>query len=227
MEQDASLTRNDYFTHGGDNFSFNTTLWEQGVEITGGLFDLDGVADWRYARYLQSKQENPWFYWGPLFFFQHGAASFLYELWPNGNEGYVPTLENTATFFGAKRRSDGSWERVPERIPDNWVNRKTPYTLLGIAGEIIKMYAKHPTGIGGNVDGKFVGIDFPPYIRGGKSEASTPADILCLFYQALTRPIPSSLNGVVTPVVEGLSAVLQAVFGNDFDNLGCPLPLTK
>jgi hypothetical protein len=36
-------------------------------------------------------------YFGPLFFFQYGAASFLYELWPNGNEGYVPTLNNTAS----------------------------------------------------------------------------------------------------------------------------------
>lgn len=60
MEQDASLTRNDYFTHGGDNFSFNTTLWKWFVEETGGVFDLKGVAKWRYVRYNQSRRDNPY-----------------------------------------------------------------------------------------------------------------------------------------------------------------------
>ena len=36
-------------------------------------------------------------YFPILGLFQYGAASFLYELWPNGNEGYVPNLHNTAT----------------------------------------------------------------------------------------------------------------------------------
>lgn len=89
------------------------------------------------------------------------------------------------------------------------------------------MYGLYPVGIGGNVDGHFVGIDFPPYIKGGKSEASKAADIACLFYQALSMPFPSSLNGVITPVVEGLSALLKAIGGREFDNLGCPFALTK
>jgi len=59
MEQDASLTRNDYFVAGGDNFSFNTTLFKQFAEATGGLFDRDGVADWQYVRYLDSRENNP------------------------------------------------------------------------------------------------------------------------------------------------------------------------
>jgi hypothetical protein len=227
MEQDASLTRNDYFTGNGDNFSFNTTLWSRFVESSGGLFDLPNVAKWQYERYVQSRKENPHFYWGPIFFFQHGAASFLFELWPNGNEGYVPTLKNTASFYGARQNSEGQWERVPERLPENWVNRKTPYTLLGIAANIFAMYGMYPAGIGGNVDGKFVGIDFPPYIVGGQSNATTPADVACLLYQVISQPFPSSLNGVVTPVVEALQALLTALGGNEFKNLGCPFPLTK
>lgn len=36
-------------------------------------------------------------FFGPLGLFQYGAASFVYELFPNGNEGYVPNINNTAS----------------------------------------------------------------------------------------------------------------------------------
>jgi hypothetical protein len=88
------------------------------------------------------------------------------------------------------------------------------------------MYALNPVGMGGNAGGKFVGIDFPPYVVDGKLNATTSTDVGCLLYQALTRPIPSSLNGVVTPVVEAIQALLTALGGDQFKNLGCPFPLT-
>lgn len=59
MEQDASMTRNDYFTGNGDNFSLNTTLFKMFEESTGGLFDLPAVAKFRFERYQQCRAENP------------------------------------------------------------------------------------------------------------------------------------------------------------------------
>lgn len=59
FEADTSLTRNDYFLGKGDNFSFNTTLWQMMVATTGGTFDLPGLAKFRYQRYQQSRQDNP------------------------------------------------------------------------------------------------------------------------------------------------------------------------
>lgn len=88
------------------------------------------------------------------------------------------------------------------------------------------MYGKYPVPFGGNAGGKFVGIDFPPFIKGGESSATTPQDVSCLLFQIISRPIPSSLNGVVTPVVDGLSALLVSLFGKEFENLGCPFRLT-
>lgn len=99
MEIDASLTRNDFFPAGGDNFSFNTTLFRMFEPSTGGIFDVATISKYRYERWHQCKNENPQFYFPILGFFQYGAASFLYELWPNGNEGYVPNLHNTATLY--------------------------------------------------------------------------------------------------------------------------------
>ena len=59
FEADASLTRQDYFTNGGDNFNFNTSLWEKMTASTGGLYDLNGLAKYRYERYVESRTENP------------------------------------------------------------------------------------------------------------------------------------------------------------------------
>jgi hypothetical protein len=89
------------------------------------------------------------------------------------------------------------------------------------------MYFKHPVGLGGNANGAFVGIDFPPYIKGGNVLAAKPADYACLLYQLVSGPIPSSLNGVITPTIEALQFVLTAIGGETFTNLGCAIPLTK
>jgi len=89
------------------------------------------------------------------------------------------------------------------------------------------MYFQHPVGFGGNVNGAFVGIDFPPYIKGGNLTAATPSDYACLLYQFVSGPIPSSLNGVITPTVEALQFVLTEIGGEAFTNLGCAVPLTK
>ncbi|KAK4653315.1 hypothetical protein QC762_512205 [Podospora pseudocomata] len=227
MEIDASLTRNDFFAAGGDNFSFNTTLFKMFEQSTSGLFDVDRISKYRHERWHQCQAENPQFYFPILGLFQYGAASFLYELWPNGNEGYVPNLHNTATFFGAHRLPDGNYLRVPERIPSNWVNREKPYFLLDIASEIFKMYIKNPVGFGGNAGGEFIGINHPPYINDGALNANTTAqDVACLLYQILSRPVPSTLNGIVTPLVEATEALLISLFGVEYNNLGCPLALT-
>ncbi|KAK3314965.1 Chloroperoxidase [Apodospora peruviana] len=228
MEIDASLTRNDFFPAGGDDFTFNGTLFKMFEESVGGIFDVDGISKYRKERWLQCRAENPQFYFPILGIFQYGAASFVYELFPNGNEGYVPNLHNTASFFGAyKPPNSNTYESVPERIPPNWVNRKTPYTLLDIAAQIAIMYFKNPVGFGGNAGGEFIGLSLPPYIHDGALNSNvTDKDVACLLFQIISRPIPSTLNGVVTPVVEALETLLISLFGTQFANLGCPFRLT-
>ncbi|KAF2151619.1 Cloroperoxidase [Myriangium duriaei CBS 260.36] len=226
FEADASLTRNDYFLAGGDNYNFNGTLFGMMTQTTGGVFDLKGFTEYRYQRYQQSRVENSQFFFGPLGLFQYGAASFVYELMPNGNDEYTPNLQNTASFFGAKQQSDGTWTHVPEQIPANWTNRVQPYTLLDVTAQIAAQYGAHPVGIGGNANGNFIGLDFPPYINKGSLTTLSPSGLACLLYQFISVPIPSSFNGFVTPTVEALEFVLTAIGGAAFKNLGCPLPVT-
>jgi hypothetical protein len=98
--------------------------------------------------------------------------------------------------------------------------------LIDVVTQILLMYGAHPVGIGGNANGVFIGLDFPPYIEGGNFTAVTPQAVACFLYQFVSVPIPSTLNGIITPTVEVLQAVLVAIGGEAFTNLGCPLPLT-
>jgi Peroxidase, family 2 len=59
FEGDVSLTRDDYFLGDGDNFSFNGTLWGMMTETTNGIYDFNGLAEYRYERYGQSRLDNP------------------------------------------------------------------------------------------------------------------------------------------------------------------------
>ncbi|KAK0938693.1 hypothetical protein LTR29_009792 [Friedmanniomyces endolithicus] len=109
FESDASLTRNDFFTHNGDDFSFNGTLFGMMDKTCGSNFDVAGLSLYRKQRWHQSQVENPNFYFGPLALLLYGAASFLYELMPSGTHGYAPDLATISSFFGAEKQSDGSW----------------------------------------------------------------------------------------------------------------------
>ena len=225
FEADTSLTRNDFFTAGGDNFNFNGTLFGQMVDTTGGTFDRDGLALYRYQRYQDSLAHNPNFYFGPLSLLLFGAASFLYELMPNGNHGYVPDLETISTFFGTSKDASGKWVfNNNEKIPDNWTNRVAPYTNTDVTLEIVAMYLEHPVLFGGATGNG--GFDALPTFGTDITKGTlNVANTECLLYQLATQSVPSYLNGVITPTVEALSFV-QSKIGAQLKNLGCPQPLT-
>lgn len=195
----------------------------------GSTFDRSGLSLYRRQRWQQSAAENPNFYFGPLSLLLYGAASFLYELMPNGNRGYAPDLETISSFFGVEKQGDGSYAfNNQERIPANWTNRVTPYSNTDVTREILALYLANPVLFGGNTaDGKFDTVDFAGVIENGTlAVGADPADTTCLLYQLATQSVPSSLNGVLTPTVEGLGLVAEKVVPQ-FENLGCPRPLTK
>lgn len=228
FEADTSLTRNDFFTHGGDNFRFNGTLFGMMDDTCNSNFDLQGLALYRLQRYNQSVKENPNFYFGPLSVLLYGAASFLYELMPNGNHDYKPDLETISYFFGAQKNDDGTYSfNNQERIPPNWTNRVSPYTNNDVTTQILEMYLLHPVLFGGNTaDGSFDTVDFGA-IKDGKISANIGAtETACLLYQLATQSVPSYLNGIITPTVDALNLITSKV-APQFKNLGCPQALTR
>lgn len=227
FEADSSLTRNDFFTAGGDNFRFNGTLFGYMQDTCQGNFNRENLALYRYQRYQQSVAENPNFYFGPFSLLLFGASSFLYELMPSGTHAYAPDLETISSFFGAVQGSDGSWTfNGQEKIPPNWTNRVAPFTVPDVGNEIFQQYALHPVLFGGNTgNGQFTVINGPNGISGGKLTAPDPKSVACLIYQLSTERIPSSLNSIVTPTVQAIAFALGKL-GPGYQNLGCPIPLT-
>lgn len=226
FEADTSLTRNDYFTHGGDNFNFNGTLFGMMTETTQGNYDLNNLALYRYQRWHQSIAENPNFYFGPFSLLLFGAASFLYELMPSGPD-YAPDYPTISSFFGAKKNSDGTYSFTgQEKIPANWTNRLTPYSIFDVGAQIFEMYGLYPVPFGGNTgNGQYNGVSFGDSIQNGTFAPPDAASVSCLLYQLATERVPSTLNGFVTPTVDGLAFALSKL-NPVFANLGCPLVLT-
>jgi hypothetical protein len=153
--------------------------------------------------------------------------------------GGPPDLATIASFFGAKADGNGGWTHVPERIPDNWFNRATPYTGTDVVAEILAQYVANPVPFGGNVgQGNFVGLDLGPIVD-GKWSPSSPRDVGCLLQQVLLAAIPSTIQGreysrlansesyancdivVTTPLaaLKGIGAKINPIFAQDF---GCP-----
>lgn len=224
---DSSLTRNDFFTSGGNDFEFNGTLFGMMTETTGGIYDFDGMSLYRSQRYAQSLAENPNFYFGPLALLLYGASSFVYELMPSGPD-YIPDKQTISSFFGASENADGTYSfNGQEKIPDNWYNRVEPYGLLDVGEQILGQYLAYPVLFGGNTgNGGFDGLNFGDGIKDGSLVGVDATTVVCLIYQLATQSVPSSLDGLITPTVNALSFVLTKV-NPQFANLGCPLALTK
>jgi hypothetical protein len=231
FEADTSLTRNDYFLANGDNFSFNGTLFAMMTETTGGNYNRDGLAKFRYQRYQQSLHDNKNFYFGPLSLLLFGASSFLYELMPSGTKNYAPDYDTISSFFGAQKNADGTYSfNGKEKIPDNWTNRVSPYTNEDVTAEILAQYLEYPVLFGGATgNGGFDLLNFGNIQNGkitdGSSGTPDAAVILCLLYQLATQSIPSSINSIITPTVDALSFALSKL-SPSFQNLGCPTALT-
>lgn len=226
FEGDSSLTRNDYFLTGGDDFTFNGTLFKMMTDTTGGIYNRSGLSKYRAQRYQQSLANNPNFFFGPLTVLLYGAASFLYELMPSG-PNYIPDKPTISSFFGAQQQSDGTYTFTAEKIPTNWYNRVAPYTVVDVTGEILAMYLENPVLFGGTTgNGGFDLINFGSFIKNGSLVAvPDAATTTCLLYQLLTFPVSSNLNGIITPTVATLSFILTKILPT-LQNLGCPIPLT-
>jgi len=235
FEADTSLTRNDYFLANGDNYNFNGSLFASmksvADRVSGGNFDLNALAAYRSQRYDESVQQNANFFFGPLSLLLYGAASFLYELFPSYGPQGTPDLATMKSFFGAVEDSSapGGWRHVGERIPDNWFNRRQPYTNNDVTREILAMYIKYPKLFGGNVGtNNFDALSTPfGIIRDGElPDAATASDLLCLLYQLGTSPVPSQLS-VVTDLTDAVLNWSVGKLNPLFKNAGCALKPTQ
>lgn len=183
-----------------------------------GNFDRDCLSLFKSQRYAQSRADNDNFFFGPVTLIFYVATSFLYEAFPNyGNEG-IPDLATITLFFGAESDGQGGFRfNGGERFPSNWHNRRTPFTPIDAAKEVVALYLPHPVLLGGNTaPGTFDALNFQS-IKDGKIPAD-PATVLCLMYQILTEALPNSVS-LPTQVLSWMLGKLNPIF----KNFGCPL----
>ncbi|CAF1003345.1 unnamed protein product [Adineta steineri] len=221
FEGDASLTRNDIFLANGDDFTFNSTLFEMMYNESlnnDGLFNAETLSQFRYDRYQQSKAENGQFIFLPQAILLYAAATFLYEVFPNGTD-MLPTINVISPFFGAQKTDCGEWIGVPERIPCNWAKRKTPYSAVDLNVQALKLYLANPVLFGGNT-GK--PNSFIADLQQLTSDNQTVNGVACFIYQAILAVTPSEIDTVVIKPASILSYIinkLDPIFGDQF---GCP-----
>lgn len=110
--------------------------------------------------------------------------------------GGGPDFATISTFFGAKDNGDGTYSHVPERIPDNWFNRASPYTLTDVNNEINAQYLASPVLFGFNAGYQnFLALNTTTGIVNGKFSPNTANDVACVIQQAVLAAIPSTIQG--------------------------------
>jgi hypothetical protein len=197
-------------------------------ETSKGLFDRDTIAVYRSQRYDESLAGNPNFYFGPKAILLYGAASFIYEVFSVfGPEGEA-NFDIVSTFYGAVPNGSGGYDHVPERIPENWSNRRAAYGILKIAGEIAYQYGRFPKLFGGNVGtNNFLALNTTfGIIEDGKlPDEVTAKDLACLLYQLAVDNVPGTVTNEAELPLEVLAWVLTQL-NPVFGNYGCPLKIT-
>lgn len=219
----ANTPHSDYFLGNGDNHSFNSTLFGMMMSVCAGNCSLNQLALYRSQRYAQSRATNPHFFFGPGSLLLYGAASFLYEFFPN----FDPSAANYAapdeatmmSFFGADKNADGTYSfNNAERIPANWYNRKGGNT---VTQQILEMYGMYPEPFGGNAGvGNFNAMNYSTYITNGQLNVNSAADVTCLLYQLATAGTPSSFS-TLDPLPAETAIWAASMLDPIFENAGC------
>ncbi|OCH90910.1 Cloroperoxidase [Obba rivulosa] len=219
IEGDASATRDDaYF---GDDHTMIPELYAQMKSIAanyGGLYTLEAMKDLQQLRHQQSVQTNPTFYFVPLASaLDIGAKAFITVFFTNGTygDGGVPNEESISSFFGAQLLPNGSYQFVPERFPDNWYRRGTPFTLLDGIGQILDFYSTRDIPFGGNAGAvnTFEPLDIPAL--------TNVNGMACFIRDAIQANVPSSVSQPIQVVEQVISSVVSVV-DPLFENFGCP-----
>lgn len=155
-----------------------------------------------------SQKNNPYLYYLPApSIFSIGAFAFYPNFFSNGTYGAggVANYESISSIIGAEYDSTtGNFKYVPERWPDNWYRRATPYNAIQTLEEALtSIYSRYPLlPIGSNLSAK---------------------TLLCDLYMGLSSITPLALAGQSQDIAAGLTwaASKFAPFLAD-TVLGCP-----
>jgi hypothetical protein len=176
-------------------------------------FSMDVMGSHYAASASFSKQYNPYLYYFPFpQIVSFAAFSFYPAFFSNGTYGAggVANYKSIMSIIGAEYdQKTGNFKYVPEKWPENWYRRATPYgAVQALTDGITKIYARN-------------------IIVPGVAQLTTPnlnvQTILCDIYMGLNSITPLGIAGTVeqsTKAVTWALSVLDPVLKNTA--LGCP-----
>ncbi|KAL9110477.1 MAG: hypothetical protein Q9227_005021 [Pyrenula ochraceoflavens] len=210
FEIDGSITREDVYF--GNNANFLLQRWEEYVNIskTYGNFNMQMQADDNGYRYDISRETNPEFFAGAIWFaVSHAERVFVYEGLANGTTQSNADYANVAPFF------------LDERFPEQWFRRGIPFTLAQAFMEAGNMFLSNPRELGGNQGvGNFVPL-------GGQNiSALSLAELGCFLMENVLDIIPNQLDQedeALANAVLGFAKGVMAPFFVDDGYFNCDL----
>jgi hypothetical protein len=240
-ETDSSPMRGDLYLTGGDNYRLQLSQFKEFYNYHAGeenpLYTFDDILKFRTARYTQSLEQNPYFYYGVFSGAQVSQAAFTFipafmsnhsAEYPNG----FLTREVLQSFMSVVGSPDNNGADLQyiegnERIPDNWYKRaiSNPYSVAAFTLDTQRVNAYEPRArnIGANTGtvNSFAGLDTsnpaPATLNLAKlAEGNNGA---CYLYQsaALARvDAVKSATGALLAAVNNIVAQYLAV------PAGCP-----
>jgi hypothetical protein len=217
VEADISPNREDYYNGCGDNHHLSSRLVKQMVGFAANdpkkEFSMNVMAE-HYARSASfSKDNNPYLYAFPFpQIVSVVAFSFYPEFFSNGTYdlGGVPNYKSIMSIIGAEYdESSGEFKYVPERWPENWYRRATPYgAVQALTDGFTQVYPRN--------------IVVPGVAQIGTDNLSIQT-ILCDIYQGLNSITPLILGSTEENASKAASwaiSVLDPFFSGTA--LGCP-----
>lgn len=216
VEADISPNREDFYNGCGDNHHLSSRMFKQNVAFAKASaskqFDI-GVMGSQYAAQASfSKANNPYIYYFPFpMIVSLGAFVFYPNFFSNGTylAGGVANYESISSIIGANLTSSGEYEYVPERWPENWYRRSTPY---GAVQTLLDGYTQ--------IYPRNIVVPGVAQLGTGNLNATT---LLCDLYMGINSIIPLFVAGDAAAVAAATTwaiSKLDPYFKNTV--LGCP-----
>jgi hypothetical protein len=213
----TTLTNADYYNGCGDNHHLSSRLVKDMVNFAKDdpkkEFSIDVMAK-HYAKHADfSKKNNPYLYYFPFpQIVSVVAFNFYPRFFSNGTSeaGGVANYKSIMPIIGAEYdEKSGEFKYVPERFPENWYRRATPYgAVVALTEGFTEIYPRN--------------IVVPAVAQIGTPNLSVKT-VLCDVYQGINSITPILVAGgleTTSKAATWAAGVLEPILGKSA--LGCP-----
>jgi len=242
-ETDSSPMRGDLYQY-GNNYELQLNQFQEFYDYHKGEenpnYTFDDLVKFRTARFTESIEQNPEFFYGPFTGILVSQAAFTFisafmsnhsAEYPNGFlsrdvlKSFMGITETGGTGVG-----DGTLAFNPgtERIPDNWYRRASvnPYSIPEFLIDVLRVAESDPRilDVGGNTGtvNSFAGVSLSDLTGGvyNLQNLATGNNALCFGKQFAELLTPDFTLGVTATVKSAVSALVSKYI--DAPITGCP-----